>query len=307
MPKRKISPRLEAQIDRPPMPKASRDGSSAEPAARNSESRQENSEERPSFQYPLLQGLSAASRPHQPASGSQPKFAASIEKLQNLSMNDGATTGSQQIGNLINLEILKLLEERQGKSKKKSSEHGEDSESEEDEEKDFRRGIAKALHTYHEHGKYMRKKPLKVVADYVKEAKEDLGAEDHQPFQPTDVTKSVVWGEAHRNLHRFHFMESKVLHALLNNKPDDAALQCVLNLRALRQAQVNEGSWKNAWLLTHLVDPIFPRKFAGAEKDLEIIAGYQKGMEELERKTARQNPFREKPQAEPKGGARKPE
>ena len=68
-------------------------------------------------------------------------------------------------------------------------------------------------------------------------------------------------------------------------EPEAAALQTLLCLRALRQCRNDEGSWKIAWMLTHLKDPIYEPKFSGTEQQRELIASHQMAMSELERKT----------------------
>jgi hypothetical protein len=255
------------------------------------------------FTYPLLRktadGSQSQARP--PTSGTS--RTEDLERLQKALITGSGTKGGAQVdfGNLVNLEILKLLEKKQSDGKK-NKKPDSSSEEESGEEADFRRGVAKSIHTYHEHGKSMKKRPLRTVEEYVAESRKELGIEEGQPFQPSSVTKAIAWGDMNRNLHRFHTMESKVFHELLHGRADQAALQCVLNLRAVRQAQINEGSWKTAWALTHLEDPIFPRRFAGAERDLEIIAGYQRGLEELERKTGRTNVLKPGGKGQEKGG-----
>ena len=71
---------------------------------------------------------------------------------------------------------------------------------------------------------------------------------------------------------------------LLQGNVEETALQLVLNLRAMYQCSLDGGSWTSAWLLTYLPDPLEKPRFGGEAQDLEIIAGYLKAMQELEKK-----------------------
>ena len=204
-----------------------------------------------------------------------------IGKLMEAAMRQPQAFDSATLQSLINLEMMKMMK-KGGSSSSTDAAGSEESGG----------GIAgmqsgaKAIKRYVQRRKSMFKDPLAHIQAFVDDTMEDLGVEDGQPWLLTDLSKKVNFGSDHRNLHRMHFMECHVLKLLLAGDSKGAALQAVLNLRALRQARLNDGSWKVAWLLTHLPDPLQPRRFAGSEEDLELVAGYTKAMEELDKRTS---------------------
>ena len=71
---------------------------------------------------------------------------------------------------------------------------------------------------------------------------------------------------------------------LQQGKTHSALAQLVQNMKALHQSTLDNGSWKNAWLLTGLVDPAAKRRFGGTEEELEIVHEYGKTLDELEKR-----------------------
>jgi hypothetical protein len=72
----------------------------------------------------------------------------------------------------------------------------------------------------------------------------------------TDMSRKLAFSDKTRNLHRFDVMLRHILKQLLAGESEAAALQTILCLRALRQCKNDEGSWRIAWKLTYLKDPI---------------------------------------------------
>ena len=150
-------------------------------------------------------------------------------------------------------------------------------------------GAGRAVEKWHLSKKAAQKDPVRVIKDYIQEVEAEMGAEDGEAYRLTDFSKKISWGK-HRLLGRAHYMELNVLKHLLKKDVEKGALQCVLNLQAYHQAMLDDGSWKVAWMLTHLTDPWKMRRFGGAEKDLELITSYVKSMDDLEKKT--KNPWK---------------
>ena len=132
---------------------------------------------------------------------------------------------------------------------------------------------------------------MKHVKVHIDEVMEEMGVVDGQPWQLMDYSKKIPWGQF-RTLFRYHFMTMAALKPLLEGEPEQAALQLVLNLRSIHQALLDEGQWHTAWQLSHLPDPLGKKKFGGTARDLELIAGYNRSIKELEKKN--QNPFQKK-------------
>ena len=118
---------------------------------------------------------------------------------------------------------------------------------------------------------------------YLREIEDFLGCDESTPYRLADFTKKLSWGKM-RTLQRCHLMTSEALQLLLQGNVEETALQLVLNLRAMYQCSLDGGSWTSAWLLTYLPDPLEKPRFGGEAQDLEIIAGYLKAMQELEKK-----------------------
>ena len=226
-----------------------------------------------SWEAPLLQGSAAASA----SRGADPLAAL---------MRDPKQAGPQTVQNIINHELLKML--LKGKRGKSRGSGGQLSGSEDEDDKEVAKvGAAKSIHNYTQHGKDMFKEPRPHIRKYLEECMEEIGAEPGQPWALTDVTKRIGYGNNFRNIHRMDWMLRHILKYQLAGEAEAAALQTVLCLRCLRQVKHDDGSWRTAWMLTHLKDPIFPSRFAGSEQQLELIANYNKAIEELEKKTKR--------------------
>ena len=194
-----------------------------------------------------------------------------------------------QLNALVQLEILKTLQQKGKRSKGRSSpsnssdnELTSSSSSSSDDDKQLR-GAGKALQAYRKGKRSMRKHPTKHVRRYIKEVETFLGVTKDLPYQLTDYSKRLNWGK-NKSLLRVHFAVSSSLQLLLQGKSKLAALQLTQLLRALHQASLDNGSWATAWLLLHLPDPISQPKFGGEPQDLEVIASYIKAMGELEKR-----------------------
>eukprot|EP00434_Breviolum_minutum_P026588 symbB.v1.2.023502.t1/scaffold2074.1/size157288/2 len=83
-----------------------------------------------------------------------------------------------------------------------------------------------------------------------------------------------------QTLKRSKFAVSEILQAQLRGKGELAALQSVQLLRALYQANLDNGSWKAAALLMYHQDPLERPRFGGEPGQLEHIASYLKAIQE---------------------------
>ena len=131
----------------------------------------------------------------------------------------------------------------------------------------------------------MRRRPLKYVKRYVRSVEKELGAED-RPFRVSEMGRKINWGKQ-KTLQRVHFMMSETLELMLKQKWERAALQLVLNLKALHQTALDGGDWSVGWLLSHLPDPFNKQRFGGDAEELSHVTAYLKSMAELERNTER--------------------
>ena len=130
----------------------------------------------------------------------------------------------------------------------------------------------------------MRNKPLTkpdaTVLEYIEDTREEVGAEDGEPWQLWSLTEKLQWGKM-QGLRRIHFHLSHILTmSLRGNRRQSEAYIAVL-LRAVRQVQLDGGNWDNAMLLLPRRDPCAPRRFAATEADLETIVAYRDSMKRL--------------------------
>eukprot|EP00930_Biecheleria_cincta_P055025 TRINITY_DN41399_c0_g1_i1.p1 TRINITY_DN41399_c0_g1~~TRINITY_DN41399_c0_g1_i1.p1 ORF type:complete len:483 (+),score=73.77 TRINITY_DN41399_c0_g1_i1:386-1834(+) len=167
-------------------------GLSTAPGPKQSNPEQE-SRSTSSSRFPFVREAEGSETTGRREQSGQSVLAEDLARLRGMA-SGSADPGASIISNLISLEILKLLEARKGKGKKSKRGDSDESVSEEDSEKDFLKGSAKAMRTYHDHGKTMRRRPLKVVREYAEEGRREVGAEEDQPFQIMDITKQVPWG-----------------------------------------------------------------------------------------------------------------
>ncbi len=80
-------------------------------------------------------------------------------------------------------------------------------------------------------------------------------------------------------------MVAAIFEEIDGGRPRVARARAVQALKALRQVALDNGAWKNAWPLTGLVEPGKTRKFGGSERELEIVASYNRALDELEKRT----------------------
>ena len=178
---------------------------------------------------------------------------------------------SQSLNAMVSMELLKVL---RGKSGKKSSSSVLAPDEQEDSDASSldsssstgkRGGASRAMKEYRRGHKAMRKNPMKHVRRYIKEVEYHLGASAETAYNLSDFTRKLNWGNQ-RTLLRVHFALSEILQTLLKNQPEQAALELVQLLRAVRQTNLDRGSWRASWLLLRYADPIETPKFGGSRR-----------------------------------------
>ena len=130
----------------------------------------------------------------------------------------------------------------------------------------------------------IRDQPGKVVRNFERAAREELGVPMGGAWALEDWVKRQSWGRM-RGLQRCAIADCAVVQALHRNEPARAQAQAVQDLKARLQAALNQGDWSQAWLLTGLPDPLSARHFAGDESEMAAIAGYTTAMVDLRAKT----------------------
>ncbi len=235
-----------------------------------------------SKKYPLLEKKKESKSAS--SSGFDKVVAQTLKNSQDLQGQEA------NINTLVSLELLRAI---QGKNKMKNAwnldeeddKSSGDSSSDGGERKNRPRGAGKALRDYREGHKQMRKNPLRHVRRYIREIEDVMGVSQEVAYSLSDYTKKLQWGK-NRTLLRVHYAVSEILQSQLRGKGELAALQSVQLLRALHQANLDNGSWKAAGLLMYHQDPLERPRFGGEPGQLEHIASYLKAVQELEKRSA---------------------
>ena len=130
--------------------------------------------------------------------------------------------------------------------------------------------------------------PDKTSDDYVERWESDLNAEG-KACGWTDVATRIPSFREMRSMHRIFVMFGSVEVCLRQSQSKckhvrRARMQTVQCMKAVHQF-ANDKSWRTAWLLTYLSDPLATRKPAGYEGKLEGAQGYLKTLDEIDRRT----------------------
>ena len=147
-------------------------------------------------------------------------------------------------------------------------------------------GIGRSLRNFRKQKEKMMRNPLRHVRAFIEEAKEDMGVDEGQYFNISDLLhKSIAWQQHHRGLQRFFIMMLETVKLLLKDEPEKSAVQLTQNLRALRQVVLDQGKWRMAWNLTYLPDPLSKRRFGGTARELEIISQFVRSLHDIEKRS----------------------
>ena len=146
------------------------------------------------------------------------------------------------------------------------------------------RGVGRSIRNFHDRQKDMKINPLRHVRGFIEEAREDLGVDEEQYFNISDLHKTVGFGWQ-KGLHRCFVMMLEILKLQLKEEHLQAAALNTQCLRAIRQAVIDNGKWKTAWNLTYLPDPLSKRRFGGTPQDLEVIAQLEKSLDDIEKRS----------------------
>jgi len=127
--------------------------------------------------------------------------------------------------------------------------------------------------------------PKRNIRLYVDEVRRRLGVQQGQPWNFADDTRKLNMGRF-SSMVRVHTALGEVLHLQLQNKHLAATSLVVQLLKSIHQMTLDQGSWKLAWLLTFLPDPLSRPRFGGTEEELETLSSFVKSLDELEKRTS---------------------
>ena len=129
----------------------------------------------------------------------------------------------------------------------------------------------------------LRTKPRKVVAEYTDKITKVLGAEDGRAWTYEDYSRKAPWGKLF-DLKRCFYPFSAIVKLLDEDKGDQAHAMMVQLMKALEQFAIDHGSWRNAWYYSGMDDPMGKRRFAGTDRETEVISAWITELSALETK-----------------------
>jgi hypothetical protein len=124
-------------------------------------------------------------------------------------------------------------------------------------------------------------RPERTYREYRAHWIQELGAEG-RAFRWTDSHLKVRW-KKYASIRRVDWMLCHLLETLETDNLELAKARTIQCMKALREFP-NHGSWKAAWPLTHLVDPLKRYAHGGLEVETEVVMGWLRTQDDLEAK-----------------------
>jgi len=136
--------------------------------------------------------------------------------------------------------------------------------------------------------KQVKSKPKKVVIEFMKEAKEQLGVfDERQYWNYTQLAlKNKPRFRQMVGLWRAYYALAQLLDTLRAGRAEEAEAAVVQDMRTLLQVAIDRGDWSNALLLSPFPDPLQTEAYGGTERQMRHAASYKKSLRELKQKIA---------------------
>jgi len=143
--------------------------------------------------------------------------------------------------------------------------------------------VARNLSRMRQLREQLQKNPERVSQEYRRGWVEELGAEGRS-FRWIDTNKAIRWRK-YASMKRVHWMMCHVLESM--EKKDHAVAQALL-VQCMKSVHEfsNHGSWKTAWPLCFLPDPLATYHHGGTEVEMETVLGFVRVQDDLKKKTA---------------------
>ncbi len=109
----------------------------------------------------------------------------------------------------------------------------------------------------------------------------ELGAEG-KPFRWIDRNRAIRW-KKFSSIRRCDWMICSILEELDAGNAELARARCVQCLKAMAEFS-NVGSWRAAWPLTHLQDPLEHYRHGGTEAEMETVLAWLRTQDDLKAK-----------------------
>jgi hypothetical protein len=127
-----------------------------------------------------------------------------------------------------------------------------------------------------------KKHPAKISQEYTDEWEERLGARG-RPWSWRDVAKHINWAK-YRSMWRVYVMLGEIKSYLETNQAALAEAQTVQCMKSIHQFAL-DGSWRVAWPLTHMTDPIDKVRHGGKEEELEAVLAYLRTQDDIKKRS----------------------
>ncbi len=131
---------------------------------------------------------------------------------------------------------------------------------------------------------HLEAEPDKVYWEYRRHWVAELGAEG-RAFRWTDSHKAVKW-KKYASIKRMDWMLCHLVETLDTGNAALARAQGVQCMKALREF-TNFGSWRAAWPMTHMTDPLRRYTHGGMEAETEVVLGWLRTTDDLEARVMR--------------------
>ena len=127
----------------------------------------------------------------------------------------------------------------------------------------------------------LRSQPNRIYTEFRERWVEELGA-DGRPWKWTDRNKAIRW-KKFASIRRADWMMSNVLESLDRGETAIARAQVVQCMKALHEF-TNFGTWRAAWPMTFMIDPLERYQNGGDEVEMETVLGWLRTKDDLRSK-----------------------
>ena len=141
--------------------------------------------------------------------------------------------------------------------------------------------VAKSLGRMRALRESMQRDPERTYREYREWWLQELGAEG-RAFRWTDRNKHIRWGRF-ASVRRCDWMLCNLLETLEKGELELGKAQLVQCLKSLHEFS-NNGAWKTAWPLSHMIDPMRTHIHGGNEVEMETVLGYIRTQDDLRRR-----------------------
>jgi hypothetical protein len=193
--------------------------------------------------------------------------------------------GGADVNLMVQVEMIKTLKALV-KDRRRGGGSSDDTDAEKDNsdsaaEDELMKSSAKAFRNQHKLRRRIRCDSDRLVKEFLKQAREELGVVRGQAWTLLDWAKRQKMSRS-KGLLRSMVILIAVLEKSLSGKEAEARALAVQGIKATLQVSLHGGSWdRGAWLLTGLADPVEEKTFAGTPGEMAAVASYMKAVEQL--------------------------